>query len=370
MEVEKSNKSIEGDLLSSTGCQKVFWFGRGTTALFFAFRAIIQKRPDVQQPEIIIPSILCPTPANVALMAGLKPRFADIDLNTGLISFESVKIIKSKNTVALLAVHLYGNAIDLAQFIPWCKKENIVIIEDNAQSLGGILPDKKPVGSYGDYSIYSFNITKILEGGGGALIVRNSNDTSVVDSLVNVPFYDISDEKFRQLSDSYRNLHHSMITLLRHKLISPQRINEFILNITRAYDGLFLRNFHNKKLYKEWMCLEHILQERQIKAEKYQTLLSSLPLNFISNFKQSGICWRFTVLYSNEDKLVEASEAIRNEGFHVSNLYWPLNQFYNTSDHCPNAELFGKRVLNFWLDSRTDSSWIEKCCESIRKNLS
>lgn len=369
MTVEILNKSIEKEILSSTGCHKVFWFGGGNTALYYAFKAIKQQKSDIQQPEIILPSILCTTPANVAIMAGLKPRFADIDIRTGLISLESAKNLKCDRTIAILAAHLLGNTINLTQFSSWCKKEDIVLIEDNAQSLGGILPDKKPVGYYGDYSVYSFNKTKILESGGGALLVRSSNDSKVVNSLIKKGFNDFSYEVFRQVSDSYRNLYHSMITLLRQRLINPSQSSELILSLTNIYNGLFLRSFRNDQLNNEWVNLNSNLQKRYEKAEMYKSLLSSLPLSFISEYKKSGVCWRYTVLYSKEEKLIDISETIRREGFHVSNLYWPINHFFNPSDNCPNAETFGKRVLNFWVDSSIDSLWIEKCCKSIRKNL-
>ena len=68
------------------------------------------------------------------------------------------------------------------------------------------------------------------------------------------------------------------------------------------------------------------------------------------------------------DKLVDFSEAVRRDGFHVSNLYWPVNDFFRPSDPCPNADHFARRVVNLWVDpDRRSAVGAEMCTKSAQK---
>jgi hypothetical protein len=66
--------------------------------------------------------------------------------------------------------------------------------------------------------------------------------------------------------------------------------------------------------------------------------------------------------------LVDFSDAVRRDGFHVSNLYWPVNDFFRPSDHCPNADEFARRIINLWVDQTVDRQWVEKCARSLVRN--
>jgi hypothetical protein len=68
------------------------------------------------------------------------------------------------------------------------------------------------------------------------------------------------------------------------------------------------------------------------------------------------------------DRLVPFSEAVRRDGFHVSNLYWPVNDFFRPTDVCPNADLFARRIVNLWVDNTVDPDWVERCANSFLKN--
>jgi hypothetical protein len=65
---------------------------------------------------------------------------------------------------------------------------------------------------------------------------------------------------------------------------------------------------------------------------------------------------------------VEFSEAVRRDGFHVSNLYWPVNDFFNPRDVCPNADQFARRIVNLWVDKTVNTQWVERCAESVLTN--
>jgi dTDP-4-amino-4,6-dideoxygalactose transaminase len=65
---------------------------------------------------------------------------------------------------------------------------------------------------------------------------------------------------------------------------------------------------------------------------------------------------------------VQFSESVRHDGFHVSNLYWPVNDFFRPSDECPNADRFARRIVNLWVDQTVDQEWVQRCAESLLRN--
>jgi dTDP-4-amino-4,6-dideoxygalactose transaminase len=71
-------------------------------------------------------------------MAGWKPRFADIDPETGLTTLEHIKLRWTPLTRAVLFIHLYGHTADLTEIEQWCREKDLVLIEDNAQALGAV----------------------------------------------------------------------------------------------------------------------------------------------------------------------------------------------------------------------------------------
>ena len=108
-----------------------------------------------------------------------EPVFIDSDESWNL-SPKLLKqaIIKSpKKPKALILTHLYGQAAKIDEILEICKNEDIKVIEDAAEALGGFY-DNKALGTFGDAGVYSFNGNKIITTSGGGMLV--SNDEKLV----------------------------------------------------------------------------------------------------------------------------------------------------------------------------------------------
>ena len=153
---------VEADLLSQTGGAAVEWYGRAATALYRAYQ-IAQRlvRAADREAEVILPSISCATPANAALLAGVSPRFADVDPATGMPTLQTIQQRWNPNTCAVVFIHLFGHTADLRALAEWCRGKKILLIEDIAQSLGARFLDGACVGSVGDLSVYSLSLIHI-----------------------------------------------------------------------------------------------------------------------------------------------------------------------------------------------------------------
>ena len=126
--------------------------------------------------EVIVPAMTFIATANVVELVGAKPVFIDCDPDTLLITPELVKAAITKNTKAIIPVHMYGQMCDvktIKDILP--KDQKISIIEDCAHTFEAKFDGVRP-GKYSDASIFSFYATKnVTCGEGGAIITNDSN---------------------------------------------------------------------------------------------------------------------------------------------------------------------------------------------------
>ena len=86
--------------------------------------------------EVIIPAHTYCASAIPFARNGAKIVWSDIDFNTRVVDINDIKKKITKKTKAIVIVHLYGYTVDFNSIISLCKKRNIKIIEDCAQSVG------------------------------------------------------------------------------------------------------------------------------------------------------------------------------------------------------------------------------------------
>jgi dTDP-4-amino-4,6-dideoxygalactose transaminase len=122
-----------------------------------------------------------------ALLVGAEVLYADIDLETHMLTVESLsKLIDEMNRLprAIVVTHLYGAAAPVLEIVAWAKPMGIAVIEDCAQALGAFDGDQR-VGSIGDIATTSFYPTKNLGalGDGGAIFTQEAGLAAKVVSL-------------------------------------------------------------------------------------------------------------------------------------------------------------------------------------------
>jgi len=140
----------------------------GTAAIELAYLSLGLKPGD----EVILPAFGFMAATNVAINFGLIPVFADVYMETWLLSTQDVERKITPKTKAVVGIHTYGNVCSKS-LSNICKKNNIFYIEDCAEAFMSYI-DGQPCGSYGDISIYSFHATKTITTGEGGAITTNN----------------------------------------------------------------------------------------------------------------------------------------------------------------------------------------------------
>ncbi len=139
-----------------------------TSAIHLALIALGVKKGD----EVIVPDLTWVASAAPITYLGAIPVFADIDPKTLCISAETIKKKITKKTKLIIVVGLLGNLPEWDDIKELCKRKNIRILEDAAESLGAKYKGKK-AGSFGDVSVFSFNATKLVNSGQGGCFCTN-----------------------------------------------------------------------------------------------------------------------------------------------------------------------------------------------------
>ena len=142
----------------------------GTAALRVALATLNLKPKD----EIIAPAFTFVATVEAIVESGAQPIIAEIDETLNMCTKDLLKKI-TKNTKAVIVVHMLGVPSDLDPIKKICKKNKIKLIEDTAWGLGGSYKNKK-LGTHGDIGAFSFDFAKTLTTGeGGMLCFKNKS---------------------------------------------------------------------------------------------------------------------------------------------------------------------------------------------------
>lgn len=118
--------------------------------------------------EVVCPAHTYNASAYPFAKHGGRLVWSDINPDTLVVDVEQLDKVVTNRTRAIVVVHLYGAPANIPEIMNYARGKGIIVIEDCAQAIGASISGK-PVGSYGDMSVFSFhshkNISTLGEGG-------------------------------------------------------------------------------------------------------------------------------------------------------------------------------------------------------------
>lgn len=168
---------FEKELSEYVGSKTGAALASGTAAIHMALKAVGVKKGD----KVFCSSLTFAASCNPIIYEGGIPVFIDSEPeshNMSPVALEKAfKVYKEKGEMpkAVIVVNLYGQSADMDKIMEICKKYNVPIIEDAAESLGTTYKGKHS-GTFGEYGIYSFNGNKIITTSGGGMLVSNNKE--------------------------------------------------------------------------------------------------------------------------------------------------------------------------------------------------
>jgi len=165
-------KLLEKRLAEYLGVKNIVLVSNGTVALEIAYRTLGIKGDVITTPFSFVAT------TSSLITNGLNPIFADIDSQTLNMDPRNIEKLITKNTSAIVPVHVFSNACEVEKIGDIAKKNNLKLVYDASHAFG-VRYKGDSILKYGDISTLSFHATKTFHSiEGGALII---NDDSLVE---------------------------------------------------------------------------------------------------------------------------------------------------------------------------------------------
>lgn len=164
---------FEAEFAAKVGSKSAAALSSGTAAIHLALKAAGVGEGDI----VFCQSLTFSATANPIIYQNAIPVFIDSDEETWNMSPDALEeaFEKYPQVKAVIVVHLYGLSADMDKIVELCKKHNVRLIEDAAESLGTYYKGQH-TGTIGDYGIFSFNGNKIITTSGGGMLVSDNEE--------------------------------------------------------------------------------------------------------------------------------------------------------------------------------------------------
>lgn len=169
---ENVNK-FEEEIANYVGVKTGAALSAGSAAIHLGLKALNVKQGDI----VFCSSLTFSATCNPIIYQNATPVFIDSEYETWNMDPLALEkaFEKYPNPKAVIVVHLYGTPAKMDEIIKICKKHNVPLIEDAAESLGSIYNGQQ-TGTFGEYGVFSFNGNKIITTSGAGMLVSNNED--------------------------------------------------------------------------------------------------------------------------------------------------------------------------------------------------
>ncbi len=311
----------------------------GTAALEIAIKALDLKKND----EIIMPNFTIISNLLAVIKQNLKPVLIDCDINSWNMKIDEVEKSITKNTKAIMAVHIYGYPLNTKRLLEICIKNKIFLIEDAAEMIGHEIKNK-PCGFYGHISTFSFYANKhITTGEGGAILTNSLQLDNKIKSLRNLCFGKINRYNHSEIGWNYR--------------------------FTNIQAALGLNQIKR---------IKSIIKKKISVGKQYYKYLKNNKNIYIQKPKQDNIqnvYWVVGILIKNKKILAQKlQKKLKKFGIETRSFFWPMNKQIITkklklkfNKKYPNSEYLSK--YGFYLPSGINikNKQIKMICERLNK---
>ncbi len=311
--------------------------GSGTDALHLAYLLAGLKSGD----EVIVPVFTC-TATNIPLLyIGAKPVFVDIDPETLNICATDIRRKITPLTKAIVTVDYGGICCAYDEIRAIAKEYNIPIIQDAAHSIGSTYSGMS-VGSFSDFTIFSFQAIKTLTtGDGGLLAIR---DHSLCSLAKKIRWFGIDREK------KQGGIWENDIIDIGYK---------YQMTDIAASIGLISLNQIDK-------TIEH---RKQLYARYVARLMHFNGLRVVNSYdeRENEFCpWLLTVIV--ESDRIKLMKKLRDAGIESSQVHYRNDRykiFGERRKDLPQMDLLEDRYLVLPLHTKMTVNDVDKICDVI-----
>lgn len=226
----KEVEQFEKEFAEYTGSAHCVGLASGLDALWLAFKVLGIGEGD----EVIVPANTYIASVMGITINGATPIFVEPDEFYN-IDTKALEDCLTEKTKAVLVVHLYGQASKMDDIVAFCKKHNLRLVEDCAQSHGACY-EGKMTGTFGDIGCFSFYPSKNLGGfgDGGAIVTE---DAKIAEDMKMYRNYGSRKRYYNEVVGANSRLDELQAGLLRVRLKHMEELTEERKQLAERYSG-------------------------------------------------------------------------------------------------------------------------------------
>ena len=164
------NAAFEEKICEYTNCKNAVALSSATAGMHILLESMGIGPGD----EVITPALTWVSTANMIVLVGATPVFAEIDRDTMLVTPEAIEACITERTKLIIPVHYTGAPVDIDAIQAIADKHNIPVVEDAAHSLGTLYKGRHIGGS--NTALYSFHAIKNITCGEGGMLTTNDDE--------------------------------------------------------------------------------------------------------------------------------------------------------------------------------------------------
>lgn len=332
--------NFEVEFAKKIGAKHAVALSSGTAAVHLALKSAGVGAGDI----VFCQSLTFSATANPIIYLNAIPVFLDSDEQTWNMDPDQLEKAfkeyekRGKLPKAVTVVHLYGLAADMDPILSLCRKYDVPVVEDAAESLGTLYKGKS-AGTLGDYGVYSFNGNKIITTSAGGMLV--SNDEKRIDKV-----------KFwaTQSRDPARHYQHS-------ELGYNYRMSNIAAGIGRG----------------QLKVLDQRVSKKRYIFEFYKKELSGLGgIRFmpINDWNEPN-CWLSCMLLEGSKNPVSVMEALERENIESRPVWKPMHMqpFFMKYDFVGSgmSELIFERGICLPSDTKMTDEDLTRICAAVKR---
>lgn len=326
---------FEKELADIVGINYAAALNSGTSAIHLALKAAGVGEGDI----VFCPTLTFSATANPIIYVNATPVFIDSDYETWNMDPKELQTAFEKypQVKAVIIVHLYGLSANMDSIIEICKKNNVVIIEDAAESLGAYYKGKH-TGTLAEFGVFSFNGNKIITTSGGGMLVSNNEE-----KIKKVRFW------ATQSRDTAKHYQHS-------ELGFNYRMSNVLAGIGRGQLKILEQRVSKKKYIFEYY-------------KKKLRELEGLEFMPINDWNEPNY-WLSVITLKGKIRPLDIMEALEQENIESRPVWKPMHMqpFFREFDYIGgnvSEKLFENGVC-LPSDTKMTDINLEKVCEIIR----
>ena len=297
--------------------------------------------------EVILPSVHWVGTANAIIDKKAKPVFCDIDRRTLNVKAEFIEQKITDKTKAVVILHYAGVPCEMDDIVNLCKKHNLKLIEDNANS-----PFSKykgiSTGTLGDMGIWSFDAMKIMTTGDGGLVYcKDKKNIEKLDKMIYLGWDSSSSSK----SVESKWWEYEVLTAGRRSIMNDigaaigveqlKKVDNFIEK--RKY----IHNHYNEQLGNlDWIDIPPTIDEQN-----------------------ESSYYMYHIQTKSKNDRDELARYLRRKNIYTAFRYYPLHKidFYKSNENLVNTDYVENHTLCIPLHQNLKDSEIEHITKTIKE---